>query len=50
MKYVLTETKPAFLFENTAYLYHVAHLTTILTPYEKIIRNIYNINENQEDA
>lgn len=48
-KYVLTETDLAFLFENSEYLYHVTNLTTILTPYEKIKRNMYNINESQEE-
>ncbi len=49
-KFVLTETDIVYLFEDTQFLYHVANLTTILTPYENIMRNRYNANPNEEEA
>lgn len=47
-KYVLTETDSVYLYENTTYLYHIANLTKILTPYENIVRSMYNINDEQQ--
>lgn len=48
-KYVLVETDPAYLYEGTAYLYHVANLTKILRPYEDLMKNLYNIEQSQEE-
>ena len=48
-KYVLTETDPVYLFENTTYLYHVANLSIILGPYENIMKSKYVAEENKEE-
>lgn len=48
-KYVIIETDPVYLFEDTSYLYHVVNLTKILRPYENIMQTLYNTEQSQEE-
>lgn len=44
-KYLLVEADNVYIYKNSVYLYHIANLSAILTPYENIIRTQYSITQ-----
>lgn len=48
-KYVLVETDPVFIYQDTAFLYHISNLSKIIAPYESIMKSSYNL-ENQPES
>lgn len=49
-RYILTETDDVYTYNSSAYLYHIANLSTILAPYENIMRTRYSNIQSQEES
>lgn len=46
---MLVESDTVYMFDNTAYLYHIANLSNILAPYENIMSSHYRTQESQQE-
>lgn len=49
-KYVMIETDSAYVYQDTTFLYHVANLSKILSPYEKLVRSVYNFEQDSAES